>query len=163
MLAFLYCKKAWLFGSMQNPGPRQPSQHERELVSTSIFGVVSTSNEMIFVPVQSPKEEKRGETLLFFLLLDILLFSSGCTESIRFDCRFTLLIAVLPPCHYYSLPGINPFRTAVPFWGQTTQFTSSLPPKRNCGPKRVKGIYHQLPSSIPSSLYRVADRHHSRL
>ena len=33
---------------------------------------------------------------------------------------------------------INPFRTAVPFWGQSSQFISSLSPKRDCGPKRVK-------------------------
>ena len=34
---------------------------------------------------------------------------------------------------------INPFRTAVPFWGQTTQIPSKLSPKRDCGPKRVHG------------------------
>ena len=33
--------------------------------------------------------------------------------------------------------GFDPFRTAVPFWGQTTQILSSLPPKRDCSPKRV--------------------------
>ena len=32
----------------------------------------------------------------------------------------------------------NPFRTAVPFWGQTAQISSSLSPKRDCGPKWVK-------------------------
>ena len=32
---------------------------------------------------------------------------------------------------------INPFRTAVPFWGQTTQILSNLSPKWDCGPKRV--------------------------
>ena len=33
---------------------------------------------------------------------------------------------------------INPFRTAVPFWGQTIQISSSLSPKRDWGPKGVK-------------------------
>ena len=33
---------------------------------------------------------------------------------------------------------LNPFRTAVPFWGQTTQISGSLSPKRDCGPKRGK-------------------------
>ena len=33
---------------------------------------------------------------------------------------------------------LNPFRTAVPLWGQTTQISSSLSPKRDCGSKRVK-------------------------
>ena len=32
---------------------------------------------------------------------------------------------------------INPFRTAVPFWGQTSQISSSLYPEQDCGPKRV--------------------------
>ena len=31
----------------------------------------------------------------------------------------------------------NPFRTAVPFWGQTPQILSNLPPHRDCGPKRI--------------------------
>ena len=30
--------------------------------------------------------------------------------------------------------------TAVPFWGQTTQISSSLSPKRDCGPKGVKSV-----------------------
>ena len=30
------------------------------------------------------------------------------------------------------------FRTTVPFWGQTTQISSSLSPKRDCGSKGVK-------------------------
>ena len=34
---------------------------------------------------------------------------------------------------------VNPFRTAVPFWGQTTsQISSSLSPKRDFGSKGVK-------------------------
>ena len=32
---------------------------------------------------------------------------------------------------------LNPFRTAVPFWGQTPQPSSSLSPKRDCGSKGV--------------------------
>ena len=31
-------------------------------------------------------------------------------------------------------------RTAVPFWGQSTSNLTGLPPKRDCGPKRVIGI-----------------------
>ena len=33
---------------------------------------------------------------------------------------------------------INPFRTAVPFWGQSSQISSSFVPKRDCGSKGVK-------------------------
>ena len=32
----------------------------------------------------------------------------------------------------------NPFRTAVPFWGQTTWTLTGLSPKRDCGSKSVK-------------------------
>ena len=42
-----------------------------------------------------------------------------------------------------GITAINPFRTAVPFWGQTSQISSSLSPKRDCGPKRVKNIPRQ--------------------
>ena len=43
----------------------------------------------------------------------------------------------------FSLPSVcvgfvNPFRTAVPFSVQTTQNSSSLYPKRDCGSERVK-------------------------
>ena len=34
------------------------------------------------------------------------------------------------------------FRTAVPFWGQTTQISSSLSPKRDCGPEGVNSYIH---------------------
>ena len=33
---------------------------------------------------------------------------------------------------------VNPFRTAVPFWGQPTQILSKLSPKRDCSSERVK-------------------------
>ena len=37
---------------------------------------------------------------------------------------------------------INPFRTAVPFWGQTSHISSSLSPKRDSGPKGVNREVH---------------------
>ena len=33
---------------------------------------------------------------------------------------------------------LNPYSTAVPFWGQTTWNLTGLSPKRDCGSKRVK-------------------------
>ena len=42
-----------------------------------------------------------------------------------------------------KMPG--DFRTAVPFWGRTTQISSSLSPKRDCGPKGVKHIGPTVP------------------
>ena len=38
----------------------------------------------------------------------------------------------------------NPFRTAVRFWVQTTQFSSRLSPKRDCIPKGVKAVLARL-------------------
>ena len=35
-------------------------------------------------------------------------------------------------------PWLNPLRTAVPFWGQTSQVPSSMSPKRDCGTKSVE-------------------------
>ena len=32
---------------------------------------------------------------------------------------------------------LSPFRSAVPFWGQSIQLLSSLSPKRDCGTERV--------------------------
>ena len=40
----------------------------------------------------------------------------------------------LPP-RCARLACFNPFRTAVPFWGQTTLISSNLSPKRDCGSK----------------------------
>ena len=44
----------------------------------------------------------------------------------------------------------NPFRTAVPFLGQTTQISSRLSPKRDCGTKGVKAASRFVPN-IPQS------------
>ena len=38
----------------------------------------------------------------------------------------------------YFTTDVNPFGTAVPFWGQTSQILSSLSPKRDSGSKGVK-------------------------
>ena len=47
------------------------------------------------------------------------------------------------------------FRTAVSFWGQTTQILSNLSPKRDCGPRRVSSFhdlfFHVLPP-LPGEL-----------
>ena len=49
-------------------------------------------------------------------------------------------------CLKQMVPGstFNPFRTAVPFLGQTSQNSSSLSPKRDCGSKGVKPILFLL-------------------
>ena len=41
-----------------------------------------------------------------------------------------------PSVSYSRSDTLNPFRTAVPFWGQTRQISSSLSPNRDCGLKR---------------------------
>ena len=38
---------------------------------------------------------------------------------------------------------INPFRTAVPFWGQVSQTPSKLSPQRDCGPRRLNRPDHR--------------------
>ena len=61
-----------------------------------------------------------------------------------FSLTFIVVLIVLTDTRYldtrYPVPAqcFNPFRTPVPFWGQTTWNLSELPPKRDCGSKRVK-------------------------
>ena len=63
--------------------------------------------------------------------------------------RASSLMAVSAACRTAdaaaAVCSVNPFRTAVPFWGtavpfwgQTSQISSSLSPKRDCGAKGVK-------------------------
>ena len=47
------------------------------------------------------------------------------------------------------------FRTAVPFWGQTTQILSKLSPKRDCGPKRVNASLKIHCCSIMGIMKRI--------
>ena len=42
---------------------------------------------------------------------------------------------------YHTALVTNPFRTAVPVWGQTSQTSSTLSPKRDCGSKRLLSLY----------------------
>ena len=71
-----------------------------------------------------------------------------------------LVLLIYLVCVYtrYQVCTINPFRTAVPFWGQFTQISSSLSPKRDWGSKGVNatdsnarnnGIGYVIPTAIP--------------
>ena len=40
----------------------------------------------------------------------------------------------------HDFPSHNPFRTAVPFWGQNTWKLTGLSPKRDCSSKRAKAL-----------------------
>ena len=57
----------------------------------------------------------------------------GRQELTEHVCRISGSIS--PKIRHWTL---NPIRTAVPFWGLTTQISSSLSPKRDCGFKRVE-------------------------
>ena len=47
-----------------------------------------------------------------------------------------MIYLICPTCE--EIPSsLNPFRTVVPFWGQSAQVSSSLCPKRDCGSERV--------------------------
>ena len=48
---------------------------------------------------------------------------------------------------------LNPFRTAVPFWGQTTQFSSSLSPKRDCGCSKGVKAHQEGTASTPAGIW----------
>ena len=60
--------------------------------------------------------------------------------------QITWSLSALSPKRDWSSKGVNPLRTAFPFWGQTSQITTSLPPKRdcipkNCSPRRANGLH----------------------
>ena len=64
------------------------------------------------------------------------------TAPRRFD--HAKVIAVCD--RYLGVPKvINPFSTAVPFQGQTTQISSSLSPERDCGTTGVKPPFYDPP------------------
>ena len=78
----------------------------------------------------------------------------------RYACTVHLVpVDVLPTPNDFLVPprrdvstAFNPFRTAVPFWGQITQISSGLSPKRDSGPKRVKAIFRLNQVSAASTL-----------
>ena len=50
------------------------------------------------------------------------------------------LVSELKVCQGKTAVSVNPFRTAVPFRGQTIQILSSLSPNRDCAPKKGQGV-----------------------
>ena len=52
---------------------------------------------------------------------------------------------------------LNPFRTAVPFWGQTTSSLTGLSPKRDCGSKRVINPFNLGLRSVPFWARTISD------
>ena len=57
---------------------------------------------------------------------------------------------------YCSVAPVNSFRTAVPFWGQTSQISSGLSPIRDCGSKGVKCIVASGMSSPCTAVVLIA-------
>ena len=89
-----------------------------------------TSSVLVY---SSTGEAPEGIRHRFWILFSITVSNGSTTQ--------TLLSALLPLRNLIP-PQRGPFRTAVPFWGQTSQISSSLSPKRDCGSKAVKlGIF----------------------
>ena len=65
--------------------------------------------------------------------------------------HFLKIGVVCPHVRESRAKRVNPFRTAVPFWGQTTLILSKLSPKRDCGPKRAS-IKHGRRRDMPTHL-----------
>ena len=53
---------------------------------------------------------------------------------IMITLMITLMMSIMTMLMITIAVLLNPFRTAVPFWGQTSQVSSSLPSKRDCSP-----------------------------
>ena len=63
-------------------------------------------------------------------------FVPKCREN--FYTQFQYAMPLYLRTERYLIMELNPFRTAVSFWGQSTQISSTLSPHRDCGSKRVK-------------------------
>ena len=61
-----------------------------------------------------------------------------CKEQPYVRTIITLIPSVLSPRSECSPVGVNPFRTAVPFWWQITWNLTRLSPERDCG---SEGVY----------------------
>ena len=67
--------------------------------------------------------------------------SGGLLVSVHTGMFYDQLPVVVHLEYYeYLSTGCNPFRTAVPFWGQITQSLTDLSPKRDCSTKRVYSV-----------------------
>ena len=68
--------------------------------------------------------------------------------SVKIEKYRVYFVCTLGPI--YTPERVNPFRTAVPLWGQPNQNLSSLSPKRDCSTKTSEG----RPTNCQGLLYR---------
>ena len=80
----------------------------------------------------------------------LLLFLRICARFFFMYTRYTAVCVWVLCVSFFTL--FNPFRAAVPFWGQTTWILSGLSPKRDCGSRRVNRYF--LPVG------RIVDRYY---
>ena len=70
------------------------------------------------------------------------LCTTACKRSSALGCEHVPVMSRVPlkvdSSRPRTLVDINPFRTAVPLWGQTAWNLTGLPPKWDCGSKGVK-------------------------
>ena len=109
------------------------------------------SSPILFILITSKLKKMKKNMFISFvpksLPLRCLYWDKNGTYQVRVffqfrpggECGSVLYFSRVP----LPLCPINPFRTAVPFWGQTTKILSSLSPKRDCGSKRVNRFVQQ--------------------
>ena len=78
-----------------------------------------------------------GIYIIYTKVLHIYIYLPGTFSCIRGPYCFSAFVFSYRVTLWEKRRGhlVNPFRTAVLFWGQTTRVVSSLAPKRDCGPK----------------------------
>ena len=77
------------------------------------------------------------------MALILALGSSELTSEVSNRASFPLLPYSFRVCSIRArLVRLDPFRTAVSFWGQAAQIPSSLSLKRDCSPKIVSSSLH---------------------
>ena len=104
----------WLHRFRGRPAPKQRF-HNRCCAGTAAFPPVPNPrlNDSLYVKISSARHAP--------------LHSGSAPAAIVHTSKYYLVVR-----------GVNPVRTAVPFWGQTSQILSGLSPKRDCGSNGVK-------------------------
>ena len=108
-LAFFCIFRSFLFAG-DDGRPHRPSQLRADLVQVRYLLAAGLTRRLGVIPVWH------------------------CTPSSEAFHELWIRRALVPGESFFY-----PYRTSVPFWGQSTQLSSSLSPKRDGGPERVKG------------------------
>ena len=90
--------------------------------------------------ISPKKENQRKKSKQILVVVCCVCHPTMCSMNLNINHLQTSIILLEPQSRHCGSEGVNPFRTAVPFWGQSTWSLTGLSPKRGCGSKGVKTL-----------------------